>query len=57
MNKSALTIQVAEAPCRGPLLLQRPLQNDTSGFKLMSCHDNRPGIQVVFVFESVPYGQ
>ena len=57
MNKSALTIQVVEAPCRGPLLLQRPLQKGTSSFKLMSCYNNRSGIQVVLVFESIPYGQ
>ena len=57
MNKSAFIYSSGRGSCREPLLLQRPLQNDTSGFKLMSCHDNRPGIQVVFVFESIPYGQ
>ena len=57
MNKSAFIYSSGRGSCREPLLLQRPLQKGTSSFKLMSCYNNRSGIQVVLVFESVPYGQ
>ncbi|CVH79910.1 hypothetical protein BN3658_02467 [Coriobacteriaceae bacterium CHKCI002] len=57
MNKSAFIYSSGRGSCREPLLLQRPLQKGTSSFKLMSCYNNRSGIQVVLVFESIPYGQ